>query len=110
MKVIVNDIIPFKGYLAMTIWPFIFARKELKPVDINHESIHGEQQKELLILPFYILYVLEYIIKFLITFNNKTAYHSISFEQEAYINEENFNYISNRKHYCWIKYIFKLWK
>jgi len=40
MKIIYNKIIPFKGYKAMAIWPFIFARKKLSEIDINHEKIH----------------------------------------------------------------------
>lgn len=110
MKVVINNIIPFKGYIALTIYPFIFARKELSKYLINHENIHGEQQKELLIIFFIVLYCLEYIIKLIITFNHERAYDSISFEQEAAINELDLNYISNRHHYNWVKYIFKLWK
>ena len=52
MKVIYNKIIPFKGYKAITIWPFIFARKKLSEIDINHEKIHLAQQLELLNLKF----------------------------------------------------------
>ena len=48
MKVIINKLIPMKGYIAMTVYPFIFARKELDKYTLNHENIHGEQQKELL--------------------------------------------------------------
>lgn len=110
MKVIINKLIPMKGYIAMTICPFIFSRKELDKYTLNHENIHGEQQKELLILIFLFLYCLEYIIKLCITFDHNKAYKSISFEQEAYIHEHNFNYISTRHHYTWIKYIFKVLK
>ena len=108
MKVVINNIIPFKGYIAMTVYPFIFARDKLSDMIFNHESIHGEQQKETLILLFFLLYILEYIIKLIITFNHNKAYKSISFEQEAYAFEKDINYISKRKRYCWIKYIFKL--
>lgn len=110
MKVIINNIVPIKGYVAMTIWPFIFARKELNKYVLNHEEIHGEQQKELLIVIFYITYVLEYIIKLCITFDHDRAYKSISFEQEANRHEHDLNYISTRHHYAWIKYVFKIWK
>ena len=108
MKIIVNKIIPFKGYTAMTIYPFIFVKKEINNVVYNHECIHGEQQKELLIVFFLLLYILEYIIKLLISFNHDKAYKSISFEQEAYNFEKDLNYISKRKRYCWVKYLFKL--
>ena len=29
LKKIYSNIIPFEGYLAVTIWPFVFIRKEL---------------------------------------------------------------------------------
>ena len=43
--VIRNNIIPFKGYKLMALWPFIFARKNanIKDVDLNHEKIHFKQ-------------------------------------------------------------------
>ena len=110
MKIIINKLIPMKGYIAMTAWPFIFARKELNKYVLNHEKIHGEQKKELLIVFFLLLYCLEYIIKLCITFNHDKAYASISFEQEANIYEHDLNYISTRHHYTWIKYIFKVLK
>lgn len=46
-----NDIIPFKGYKALTAWPFLFIRSDLwrwTDEDERHENIHGEQQKEML--------------------------------------------------------------
>ena len=110
MKVIINNFIPVKGYIAMTMCPFIFTRKELDKYVINHENIHGEQQKELLLILFYILYCLEYLIKLCITFNTSKAYYSISFEQEANIHEHDLDYINHRTHYNWIKYIFKVWR
>lgn len=107
MKIIINKIIPFKGYKAITFWPFIFARKELDKYALNHENIHGEQQKELLVIPFYIFYILEYIIKLCITFSTSKAYHFVSFEQEANRYDHDLNYIKHRTHYNWIKRIFK---
>lgn len=81
---------PFKGFKAITLWPFIFARKKLNEVDLNHENIHGRQQLELLIIPFYIIYLIEWIFK---------GYREISFEKEAYSNEQNLEYLKSRKHY-----------
>ena len=48
MKIIYNKIIPFKGFLAINLFGFLFARKKLTEVNINHEKIHTEQMKELL--------------------------------------------------------------
>lgn len=96
MKIVRNSIIPFKGYKAITIWPFIFVREECSfdEVDLNHENIHGKQQLELLIIFFYLIYLVEWIIK---------EYRNISFEREAYSNEENLDYLKTRKHYAWLK-------
>lgn len=74
---------------------------------INHETIHFQQQLELLIIPFYIIYVTEYIIKSLLLFSIKKGYMAISFEREAYDNDDNLEYLKTRKRYSWIKRIFK---
>lgn len=88
--IIHNDLIPFKGYKAMCLWPFIFVRNEVNfnDVDLNHEKIHWRQQIELLVIPFYIIYLIEWIFK---------EYKNISFEKEAYSNEENLDYLKERK-------------
>lgn len=90
--IIHNDLIPFKGYKAMCLWPFIFVRNEVNfnDVDLNHEKIHWRQQIELLVIPFYIIYLIEWIFK---------GYKNISFEKEAYSNEDNLNYLKTRKWY-----------
>ena len=106
MKIIESSIIPFKGYLAITIWPFIFVRKgrQLTDISLNHEKIHGKQQVEMLLIFFYLLYIIEWFLKLFI--GNGNAYRRISFEQEAYNFENNMKYLKNRKHYSWLKYIF----
>lgn len=109
MKKIVNKYIPFKGFEAMTIWPFIFIREGERFTERTerHEYIHGEQQKELLIVLFYLLYVVEWLIRCIIYGNTSTAYHNISFEREAYDDERDILYLEKRKHYAWVKFIFK---
>jgi len=90
----------------MAIFPFLFIRKEYKDditeQVINHESIHFQQQKEMLIIPFYIWYIIEFIIKFFIYQN---GYKNISFEREAYGNADNLEYLKTRKWYSFLKYI-----
>lgn len=97
--------IPFGKFKAITLWPFIFARKNanMSPSIITHEEIHGQQQKEMLILPFYLWYLGEWAIKSII--KGKSAYDDISFEKEAYQNQKNENYPKERKHYAWFKLI-----
>lgn len=98
------------GYRAITLYPFIFVRNDSDKFDkilINHETIHIQQQKELLVIPFYVWYVLEWLIKVFIykSFNN--AYLNICFEREAYCNEENIDYLKTRKRFSFFNYLKK---
>ena len=109
MKIIENKYIPFEGFKAITLGKWIFVRKGswFTAQDYNHECIHYEQQKELLFVPFFILYALEYVIRFILYIGNaKKAYRAISFEKEAYTCERNPYYLEKRKRYTWIKYMF----
>ncbi|MEY2924173.1 MAG: hypothetical protein RLZZ337_721 [Bacteroidota bacterium] len=89
-----------KHITAITLWPFIFFRDKDKRKDtiiINHEKIHLRQQLELLVLPFYIIYLLEYVFYVIKYRNHDKAYRSISFEREAYRNEGSLSYLKQRK-------------
>lgn len=108
MKIIRNKFLPPKGYKAITIGPVIFLREPyvLGTVDINHESIHWEQEKEMLFLPFFIWYIVEFLIKYVwYGFKWHRAYRSISFEREAYVHEEDMAYLKTRKPLAWIDFI-----
>ena len=107
MKIIENNILPPKGFKAITFLNIIFVRKgcTMSAVDINHENIHWEQEKELLIVGFYLLCVIEFIVRLIAIRSWHKAYRSISFERECYANERDLSYIESRKHYSWIKYI-----
>lgn len=109
MIIIRNNLIPFRGYSAVTIWPFIFVRRSAwysNDTD-RHERIHGRQQLEMLLLLFYLWYGLEYIIRLCITRDHDRAYRSVSFEQEAYANERDEDYLKHRRLYAWLRYLFK---
>jgi len=95
-----------KNYIAITIYPFIIINHNYKGDEtlINHEKIHIEQQRELLWIGFFVLYMLEFIFRFFQYQNWKEAYLSISFEKEANFNENNILYLSFRKNYSFIKY------
>lgn len=107
MITIKNSLIPFKGFAALTLWPFVFVRKDARIVatTIRHENIHGRQQKELLLVGFYLLYSIEWLIKLCYYRNSITAYKNISFEREAYANQNNVAYLDERKPYAFLKYI-----
>ena len=67
---------------------------------INHEKIHTAQQRELLFIPFYIIYVLEWLYRLVQHRNWNKAYMAISFEKEAYAHGHDLNYLPRRKHYA----------
>ncbi|AMQ00994.1 Membrane protein [Pedobacter cryoconitis] len=93
---------------AMAIFPFMLFKDPGQKTDallINHEKIHFHQQLELLILPFYILYTINYLINLYKYRNHDKAYFNISFEKEAYANELDMNYLKNRRLYSWFKYL-----
>ena len=108
MKVIYNNIIPFKGYKAINLFGLLFVRKdagEMKEKDFNHEAIHTAQMKEMLFIFFYLWYGVEYLIIRFFHKRQNSAYHDVSFEEEAHNNDDNLNYLNNRKHYAWFKYL-----
>jgi len=103
---------------------------------VNHEKIHWAQQMEMIVagaiiaaitagilllfgvfswwlllllafpfLFFYLWYVIEWFIR--IFTNGSEAYKSLSFEREAYTNDDNLGYLEIRKHFAQLKYIKK---
>ncbi len=96
-----------KGFVGITLFPFIFLKKKDLKQDlilINHEKIHLKQQKELLIIFFYLFYVLEWSFKMFTYKNSYLTYQNLSFEREAYQNENNLSYLKNRKTWNFINY------
>jgi len=96
------------GYTGLAIFPFVFLKnRELKmdKILINHEKIHLRQQLELLIILFYIVYLLEFLIRLIQYRNWKRAYKNISFEREAYSNEKDLNYLKSRSFWKFLKYL-----
>lgn len=103
-KIIYNNLIPFKGFTAITLFPFIFARKEYEPlgmITIIHENIHLKQQIELLVVFFYLWYGIEWLVRLIQYKDSHEAYRNISFEREEYDDE----YLGVRKSYEWIHYL-----
>mgnify|MGYP006988875648 CR=1 FL=1 len=97
---------PLRNYNAINLFGVFFVHPDV-PVTkrlINHESIHTAQMRELLYVPFYIIYLIEWLIKL---FFKGNAYFNISFEREAYKNESNYSYLKERKHFAWVKYLRK---
>lgn len=107
MFIIVFKYLLPKGYRGITLFPFIFLlRKEDKrnAVLVNHEKIHIRQQLELLVLPFFIWYGIEFLIRLLQYNNWSRAYRNISFEREAYSKEKDLDYLQQRSFWSFLKY------
>ncbi|WP_201288630.1 hypothetical protein [Sphingobacterium composti Ten et al. 2007 non Yoo et al. 2007] len=93
---------------AITIFPFIFLRTPNQKYDkilLNHERIHIAQALELFVIPFYIWYLLEFLIRFLKYRNFDKAYLNICFEREAYANQNDKYYLYNRKLWSFLRYL-----
>ncbi len=106
MIVISKYLVP-KGYRGLTIFPFIILKSKNYKHDLylmNHEKIHIRQQLELLIIPFFILYVFEFLVRLIICKNWNKAYKNISFEREAYEHETNLHFLKTRAFWNFIAY------
>lgn len=92
----------------MALWPFILVRDKqlLNNADfINHEHIHLRQQAEMLVLPFYVWYLTEFFLRWLIYRNTYLAYKNISFEREAYTHETDLDYLSKRSFWAFLHFL-----
>lgn len=131
MVKVYNNIIPLKGFVALTMWPLLFIRKAaawlFDAEDENHENIHGAQQKEMLIvgailavilavcgcgrwslfaLPLFLYwYGVEWLIKYCYYRDTDKAYKNGALEREAYANQNDMTYLSHRRPFAWVRYI-----
>lgn len=121
----IAKLILFSGYSTIMLFGFILTKLDyLKPSTVRHENIHQRQYVEcmilalpvalmlgwlvswwfLLVIPvfYYLLYVGEWLVRL---FMPGDAYRNISFEREAYQNQNNPGYLSERKWMAWIRLI-----
>ena len=112
--VVTNSVIPFKGFVAINLFGVVFVRKDYEFRSIAdyqrmlvHEGIHTKQMQELLYLPFYVWYLLEWLVRIVMYRNVRKAYRNISFEREAYANQDNRYYNKERKRYSFLQYVKK---
>lgn len=75
---------------GLCLFPFIFVRDTEDEELINHEKIHFQQQKELFIIGFYVMYLV-YSLR---------GYKQNPFEIEAFENQYNLDYLKTRKRYA----------
>ena len=108
MILIVFKYLTPRGFRGLTFFPFVILKNKQDALDkvcLNHERIHLRQQLELLVLPFYIWYGIEFATRLLILKDRYLAYRAISFEREAYQNEKDLNYLKSRSFWKFLKYM-----
>ena len=104
-KIVYNKYIPFGSFLAINLFGVIFAKGELSERSVNHELIHSAQIREMLYVPFYVVYVAEWVCKSIRYRSFMEGYRNTSFEREAYGNQTDFGYLKRRKRFAFVKYM-----
>lgn len=109
--------IPFRGYIMNFFGTILTKSKVISSKTMNHEGIHECQaedfgNKYFGYFIFYLLYGIEYLVKLMckLFYWSIKPYRSVSFEQEAYLNDRIWQYQDCRKRFTWVKYIFKIYK
>lgn len=131
MKIIRNEYIPLGKFDCMNILGFLFVREEVELEDyiIRHEATHTLQQLEILVVSALValiasniyqswwyalivilmpiaIYVLAWLVEAILP-PYDTAYRDSPFEREAYMNQHNPEYNSQRSWWAWCGYVLK---
>ncbi len=110
MILIVFKYLTPKGFRGITIYPFVFLANKSDRNDlvfVNHERIHIRQQLEMLVLPFFVWYAIEFIFRCIQYRNAKMADYNISFEREAYAKEKELDYLQSRSFWAFCDFLKK---
>jgi hypothetical protein len=106
MKILRMRGFPPKRFAAINLFGVLVCRPKevITPSLVNHERIHTAQMLEMVVVPYYIWYVVEWVVRL---FMRGNAYENLSFEREAYSNMYDFDYLKKRRHYAWLRYMRK---
>ena len=104
LPVWLSKIVPISVYaFSFAFW--VCCRGVMSDRTRRHETIHYQQQLELLMVFQWILYELFHLIGLIRYRDGQQAYYENPFEREAYANDKNENYLSERPRYAWVNYI-----
>lgn len=104
------DALTWKGTVYCTDSKIIESLNAHNYIDSNlkcHETIHVRQAESIKDswFRFYLLYILQWILNFpLFIYGWIMPYYFISFELEAYVNQNDYSYVQNGAVYEWKKY------
>lgn len=124
----IANIITFGFGAGITLFPFILLIDASNKRVRNHELIHIRQQLEVLIVcapvigvgvwlhspwwllallinPYYLWYITEWLIHLIRFRDSLRAYYNISMEQEAHDHQSNLAYLVSRRPFAWLRYV-----
>ena len=90
---------------AISLGIAVFARGGLFEHQIQHETIHYYQWRELGFVLFPLLYGFFHVRNRFLGMSGEEAYYENPFEREAYIREGDEGYLAKRPHYAWLNYV-----
>jgi len=94
----VSKFTPIDAY-AISFFIFVFAKGELSSLTKRHETIHFQQQLELLFVGQWLLYAYYFVRNYMKLKDGKMSYYLNPFELEAFVGAPNINYLKTRKRY-----------
>ncbi len=100
------------SYIApINIWAisfgfWVWCKGKLSDKTKRHETIHYQQQLELLFVGQWLLYLLFWLVGLIRYLDGAKAYRENPFEREAFGNDGDKDYLHSRRRFAWLKYIF----
>ena len=91
---------------VLALWPLIISPYPISRASsvYRHERIHLRQQRELLLIGFYVLYLWDWLRGRCMGYSAVTAYLQIRFEQEASDHSRDRDYLETRSRFAWRAY------
>ncbi len=90
---------------AFSFFIIVASRGTMSERTKRHETIHYKQQLEMLFIFQWIMYGFYHLKGLLSGLSGDEAYYVTPFELEAYENDDNSNYLKERKSYAWLSYL-----
>ena len=104
VPVILSKVAPIEIW-AISFGFWVWCRGELSERTRRHETIHYQQQLELLLVGQWLLYGAFWLWGLVRYRDAEKAYRESPFEREAYRNDEDEKYLGGRPRFAWLKYV-----
>jgi len=92
---------------AISFGLWVWCRGIMSDTTKRHETIHFQQQLELLFVGQWILYGVFWLVGLIRYRDAKKAYYENPFEREAYRHDSDPEYLHERSRFKWVEYIIK---